>query len=85
MEHKYDRCMKTITINVSEPVYSAFQQHARNIDRTTSELVREAMADYYANRIQKSTSIRDLPPLRVGKVLKPFTKRGDLLEEMLDD
>lgn len=77
--------MKTITINVSEPVYKAFQHHARTVDRTTSELVREAMADYYANRIQKSISIRDLPALEVGKVLKPFNRRGDLLEDMLND
>ena len=35
--------MKTITVNVSEPVYAAFQDHARREDRKASELIREAM------------------------------------------
>ncbi len=38
--------MKTITINVSEPVYRDFQEYARRNDRTTSELIREAMEEY---------------------------------------
>ena len=35
--------MKTITVNVSEPVYRDFQRFARERDRTASELIREAM------------------------------------------
>jgi hypothetical protein len=34
--------MKTITLNVSEPVYAGFQRYAREKDRPTSELLREA-------------------------------------------
>ena len=77
--------MKTITINVSEPVYKDFQYYAKQHDRTTSELVREAMADYHARHIQQATSLKNLKKLNLGRVKKPFTTRGDLLEEMLDD
>lgn len=38
--------MKTITVNVSEPVYLDFQEYARQQDRTTSERIREAMEEY---------------------------------------
>lgn len=77
--------MKTVTLNVSEPVYQAFQQYAKSQDRTTSELVREAMAVYYATRIQSATSLRDIKPLNLGKVIHPLSPKDDLLAEMLHD
>jgi hypothetical protein len=75
--------MKTITINVSEPVYRVFQKYAEAQDRTTSELIREAMALYKAEKIEKKSSIRHSQPFSVGKVLDPVFKREDYLEEML--
>lgn len=33
---------KTITINVSEPVYRDFMDHARKVERPTSELIPQA-------------------------------------------
>lgn len=77
-------CMKTITINVSEPVYRAFQDHARHCDRTTSELIREAMALYRDQYIRSRWSLRDLQPLSLGKVLEPLGAEDDILAEMLD-
>lgn len=76
--------MKTITVNVSEPVYRDFQEHARVNDRTTSELIREAMELYRDQHIRSRTNLRDLRPLSLGKVLKPLGPEDDLLEEMLD-
>ena len=67
--------MKTITINVSEPVYRDFQQFARSRDRTASELIREAMEEFRQRRIVRSTTLAELKPLRVD----------DLLCEMLGD
>ncbi len=75
--------MKTITINVSEPVYRELQEYARTHDRTTSELVREAMAAYRDRLLRDRTSIRKLQPLSLGKVLKPLRPGDDLLGEML--
>lgn len=76
--------MKTITINVSEPVYKDFQEYARLNDRTTSELIREAMEAYRAQRLRPRTSLRDLQPTSVGQVLRPLSVSDDMLGEMLD-
>jgi len=75
--------MKTITINVSEPVYRDFQEHARREDRSTSELIREAMAAYRDEHIRPRGSLRQLAPLSLGEVLHPIAPGDDLLEEMI--
>jgi len=75
-------CMKTITINVSEPVYRAYQEYARENDRTASEMIREALASYYDERLRPRTSLRTLPPLSLGRVLRPLKRGDDLMEEM---
>ena len=77
--------MKTITINVSEPVYNEFKEHAKKTDRKTSELIREAMERYRDAQLVGKASIRNLPPLDGGKVLAPLTDKDDLLGEMLSD
>jgi predicted transcriptional regulator len=76
--------MKTITINVSEPVYREFQQHARRQDRTTSELIREAMEEYRRRWTDRRGSVRDIAPVNLGKVLRPISRDDDLLAEMLE-
>jgi hypothetical protein len=75
--------MKTITVNVSEPVYAEFQEYARRHDRTTAELIREAMEAYRARWTHKRGSLRDLPPLDLGEVKRPLSADDDLLAEML--
>ena len=76
--------MKTITINVSEPVYRDFQRFAKARDRTASELIRDAMEEFRARRILRTTTLVDLNPVSVGRVLAPLHIGDDLLEEMLD-
>jgi predicted transcriptional regulator len=77
--------MKTITINVSDPVYRDFQEHARRVDRTASELIREAMELYRDQRIAwKGTATLEIPTASVGRVLKPLGPDDDLLAEMLE-
>ena len=78
--------MKTVTVNVSEPVYADFQAHARRVDRKASELIREAMELYRRTHIHRQTSLRDrLPPASAGGQITPLTSEDDLLGEMLDD
>ncbi|MBN2341316.1 MAG: hypothetical protein JXX29_17005 [Deltaproteobacteria bacterium] len=77
--------MKTITINVSETDYKAFQEYATHHDRTTSELIREAMTQYRAAHMEKGQCILAAPPISVGKVRQTLLKSDDLLEEMLYD
>jgi len=76
--------MKTITINVSEPVYEDFRQASRRLDRPTSELIREAMELYRGERLRPAGDLRDFQPRSVGRVLKPLSPADDLLSEMLD-
>ena len=75
--------MKAITVNVSEPVYREFQEHARACDRTTSELIREAMELYRNQRIRPKPSLLEMQPLSLGRVLRPLTAEDDLLGDML--
>ncbi len=89
MTSMYDQCtlthMKTITINVSEPVYRSFRQYARQHDRSTSELIREAMQVYTERLIQPRHTVRGLAPLALGKVLRPLCPNDDIMEEMTHD
>ena len=77
--------MKTITINVSEPVYRDFQRFAKVRDRTASGLIRDAMEEFRERRILRSTTLADLDPVSAGRVLAPLHVDDDLLEEMLDE
>lgn len=78
--------MRTITVNVSEPVYEEFQTYARRVDRKTSELIREAMGLYHQIHIQRGTSLRERrPPASVGGGIQALSGEDDLLDEMLDD
>ncbi|MCB1227640.1 MAG: hypothetical protein KDK99_17620 [Verrucomicrobiales bacterium] len=77
--------MKTITINVSEPVYEEFREYARKVDRKSAELIREAMELYRQTHMQRRTSLRDRRPASVGGPIQPITGADDLLGEMLDD
>jgi len=74
---------KTIIINVSEPVYRDFQQFAKDRDRTASELIREADGEFRQRQIARSTTLADVNPVSVGRVLKPLRLDDDLLGEML--
>ncbi len=77
--------MKTITINVSEPVYDEFRQYARKVDRKASELIREAMDLYRQQHMLRRTTLRERQAASVGGPIKLITTEDDLLGEMLDD
>lgn len=77
--------MKTITINVSEPVYRDFKEYAKKTGRPTAELIRQAMEDYHSRELNRSTSLQDRRPVSVGGPIQPLTSEDDLLEEMLHD
>jgi hypothetical protein len=75
--------MKTITINVSEPVYEEFRRASRSQGRPTSELIREAMESYRQQRLRPRRDLRDFRPRSLGQVLRPLGRDEDLLAEML--
>lgn len=76
--------MKTITVNVSEPVYADFQRHAEQQDRATSELIREAMENYRDTKILPPRSLRDSRPATLQAVTKTWSGRGDLLDDLFE-
>jgi predicted transcriptional regulator len=75
--------MKTITINVSDPVYAEFRRAARAMGRPTSELIREAMEDYRRTRLAPRHDLRHFEPVRAGRLLRPLAPDDDLLDEMM--
>lgn len=79
------RCMKTITVNVSDPIYRDFTVYAKQVGNTASELIRRAMEDYHQRFILRKTTLRNRRPASVGGLLQPIGREEDLLEEMLDD
>ena len=78
--------MKTITVNVSEPVYREFQDYARRNDRKAAELIREAMEDYRKSTIGSGHqhSLRQIRPATAGRVLEPLSPGDDLVGEMVN-
>ena len=84
-EIHYDICMKTITINVSEPVYEEFRRASKTLGRPTSELIRDAMEAYRREFLRPRSDLSQFRPRSVGKVLRPLGSGDDLLAEMLGD
>ena len=77
--------MKTITLNVSEPIYYRLRKLAQKKDRTASELIREIMERYVESSGEaQQDSVLDFKPASCGSVLKPLSAEDDLLEEMLN-
>ena len=76
--------MKTITINVSEPVYEEFRLASKTLGRPTSELIREAMEVYRREVLRPRTDLLDFRPRSVGRVIRPLSRDEDLLGEMLE-
>ena len=75
--------MKTITIHVPEETYRAYQDHAAQTCRSASELIRNAMEEYYASHFAGSGSVFDDEPAAMGRTLADLSPDDDLLQEML--
>jgi hypothetical protein len=75
---------RAVTLDVPEDLYRHFEDGARRTNRTTAELMREALASYELPYERRRGSVRRLQPLDLGEVLRPLTPDDDLLEEMLD-
>lgn len=77
--------MRTITINVSEPVYEEFQRAAKTQGRPTSELIREAMERHRQEVLRPSSDLSEFRPVATGRVLRTLDADDDLLGEMIGD
>jgi predicted transcriptional regulator len=77
--------MKAVTVHLDDPVYREFQKVARKTNRSTSELIRDAMETYRRTFVKKQTSLAEAcPAASVGQILTPWTGREDLLEDFFD-
>jgi len=75
--------MKTISLNVSDPIYRLFQEESERRDRPASELIREAMEDYVRSRFASRLSLDDHKPISLGRPLAPIDWSEDVFGEML--
>lgn len=80
----YIRCMKPITVNVSEPLYAFYQAEAKKRDRKTAELIREAMELYLDEHLRSHPSLEGWQPLSLGEVLLDWADAG-FRDEMLSE
>jgi hypothetical protein len=76
--------MKAISVSVSEHDYEAFQRAAKRLDRSTAELIREAMAFYRAEKLERRSRLESLPTLAGHRLAGDLPDRGEVWDEILD-
>lgn len=74
--------MKTISVAVSPSDYHAFQEAAKQQHRSTAQLIREAMAVYRKEHLQKRERLEKIPVLSGHKALGPLPDRGEVFDEI---
>ena len=80
--------MKTITVEVDEPVYEAYVLEAQKKARETTEFIREVLEDYSRTQLgtRPNPSIfRDgFPMFNAGGPVRSITSEDQILDEMID-
>ncbi len=79
--------MKTVTIDISDPIYEQFEQQARQSNRRPAELMSEALGRYLerGDRPTSGHSVLDIKSFPLGPPTKPWTTRAEMLEGFMDD
>lgn len=77
--------MRTISVTVSDGDYERFREAAAAEDRSIAQLIREAMALYRAERLDRRTPLEELPILLGHRPLLPLPSRAELYEEVFDE
>ncbi len=77
---------KQLTIEVSDELHEKLQGLAKSQNRTLDELILFIVEKFAANFSQGKGphSIRDIKPVHVGEILKPWNSRAELLEDFFD-
>jgi predicted transcriptional regulator len=75
--------MKPISVHVDDEDYRELKTLAERTGRPVAELIREAMAEFLAQRRGRGASIFELEPHPSGRLLAPWS-RAELFDEMLD-
>lgn len=75
--------MKT-SLEIPDEVVRGLKVLAAQEGRKLKDIVADSLRETLSRRgLSEQRSIRDIPPVSVGKVYRP--EKGDLLEEMLDE
>jgi hypothetical protein len=78
--------MKTVTIEIADPIYPQFEQQARRLNREPSELIGEALSRVVecGDRDKAAHSVLDIHSFPLGPPDKPWTSRAEMLEGLMD-
>ncbi|MCY4637075.1 MAG: hypothetical protein OXG04_21695 [Acidobacteria bacterium] len=74
--------MKTISVGVLDADYESFRQASRTQGRSIAQLIREAMALYRRERIERRTPLRDIPTLAGHRPVASLPGRDELYDEI---
>ena len=78
------RGMKPISLSVSEADYEAFRRAAKEQGRSIAQLIREAMAFFRANRLERRQRLTELPVLPGHRPTGALPSRSELYDDIFD-
>jgi hypothetical protein len=74
--------LKTIRIEVTEPVFEDFRRASKSEGRPMAEIIREAMESYRRLHLRPKADLRTFRPRSLGPVRRPLRRGDDLLAEL---
>ncbi len=77
--------MKTISVAISPEDYEVFRQVARARQCSIAQLIREAMAFYRTEQLQKATPLTELPTLPGHRPRGALPSRAEIYTEIFTD
>jgi hypothetical protein len=78
--------MKTVTIDIADPLFEAIEAQARLSNRQPGEVIREALGHFLASGSEAAShSVIDIKSFPLGPPVKPWTTRAEMLEGFMDD
>lgn len=77
--------MKTISVGVLDADYESFRQASKVQGRPIAQLIREAMAVYRREHLERRLPLRDVPTLAGHRPMAELPDRGALYDEIFRD
>lgn len=78
--------MTRITIELDDALYQALEESAHAQHRTPAEVIRELITESQHSHAGATVrSALDIPPLSLGKMLRPVGTHEEIFDEMLSE
>lgn len=74
--------MKVISVSISEDDYESFRKAATNQGRSIAQMIREAMALYRAEHLERRPPLREVPVLVGHKPVSGLPSRSELYDDI---